>query len=46
MMDLLFLTGFSIRCLGYMIKSNKIEIEHKENGEMGRTKNSIFVISY
>ena len=29
MMDLLFLTEFSIRCLGYMIKSSEMEKEHK-----------------
>ena len=29
MMDLLFLTGFSILCLGYMIKSNEMDKEHK-----------------
>ena len=29
MMDLLFLTEFSICCLGYMIKSSEMEKEHK-----------------
>ena len=45
MMDLLFLTGLSIRSLEYMMSSNETGMETEDDGEMGRTRTSISAIS-
>ena len=45
MMDLLFLTGLSIRSLEYMMSSNETGMEKEDDGEMGRTRTSISAIS-